>query len=169
MNPTEASIFTGLRRVVNSGKVQVSAYALGAAWFAIKFGITDLTPDQKSKVWMTFIAAVGVIVREIINAWGVEDAAKAAAPAVAPTPVNMQVNNGPAAENTQNSAAPGAATSSPVAGDPAWPQPTGAPQIPPAPPVKVGGVNLKPTGQRPAPPAAPPAPYSRTILPGGKQ
>lgn len=103
MTPAEASIFTGLKRVVNSAKVQVSAYGLTLAWFAIKFGTNGVDSADKSKLWLAFFISVGVVVREIVNAWGVEDAAKAQA-VIPATPVpSVQVNTGDSSGNTQTS------------------------------------------------------------------
>lgn len=125
MTPVEASILTGLKRCVNSAKCQVSFYGLTAAWFAIKFGTNDLAPADKSHLWLAFFISVGVCLREIVNAWGAEDAAKAQAPL--PAAPAVQVNTG--GDNTQSNAPAAVATSSPPA--------VTTPVVPPPPPPRV--------------------------------
>jgi hypothetical protein len=65
----------GLKRVVNCPKVQVAAAGLISAWFAVHYAAAGLDPQQRTILWSTFIGAVGLVLREVINAWTEEDVA----------------------------------------------------------------------------------------------
>lgn len=67
----------GLARVLNCPKVHVAATGLVTTWFAVRFAVADLPPTQRASLWVAFIAAVAVQLREIINAWTEEDVANA--------------------------------------------------------------------------------------------
>lgn len=103
MNPTEASILTGFKRLINSAKIQATTVSIAGMWMAAHFAAPTLDPQQRGWLWVSFISGVAVLVRECVNAWGAEDAAKASS---APTSPAVQVNTGATATNEQSSTAP---------------------------------------------------------------
>lgn len=83
----------GIGRVLNCSKVQVAAAGLTSTWLAVHYAVANLPPTQRSALWVAFIGAVTVQLREIINAWSAEDVARVAggtiaAPAPASSPPN---------------------------------------------------------------------------------
>ena len=66
----------GLQRILNCSKVQVAATGLASTWLAVHYAASDLPPTQRSAMWIAFIGAVAVQLREIINAWTEEDVAR---------------------------------------------------------------------------------------------
>lgn len=75
-NPTEHSFWDGLKRVLNSSQVHVTASALVGAWFAARHAAASMPPQQAAEVWMTFFAALGVMVREVLNTFAEQDVEK---------------------------------------------------------------------------------------------
>jgi hypothetical protein len=69
----------GISRVLNCPKVHVTVTGLVTTWFAVRYAATDLPPTQQASLWVAFIGAVAVVLREIINAWTEEDVAAVAA------------------------------------------------------------------------------------------
>ena len=65
----------GLQRILNCSKAQVAATGLASTWLAVHYAAADLPPTQRSALWIAFIGAVAVQLREIINAWTEEDVA----------------------------------------------------------------------------------------------
>ena len=63
----------GLQRILNCSKVQVAATGLASTWLAVHYAAADLPPTQRSAMWIAFVGAVAVQLREIINAWTEED------------------------------------------------------------------------------------------------
>jgi hypothetical protein len=101
---------TGVRRVLNSAKVQFTAVGGAAAYVAARFAAPTIPPDQRAWLWLGFLGALAVMVREVVNAWAAEDVAaksQAAPPAV-------QVNTGSDAANVQQATPP---PSPPTAGN----------------------------------------------------
>jgi len=79
----------GLSRVLNCSKVHVATAGLVTTWFAVHYVAADLPPTQRASLWVAFIGAVTVQLREIINAWTEEDVAQVAksqSPAALPQP-----------------------------------------------------------------------------------
>ena len=68
----------GLSRVLNCPKVHVAVTGLVTTWFVIRYVTADLPPTQRASLWVAFIGAVAVQLREIINAWTEEDVAAVA-------------------------------------------------------------------------------------------
>ncbi|HZL37921.1 MAG TPA: hypothetical protein VFC78_21570 [Tepidisphaeraceae bacterium] len=68
----------GLSRVLNCPKVHVAVSGLITTWFAVRYAADGLPPTQRASLWVAFIGAVTVQLREIINAWTEEDVAFAA-------------------------------------------------------------------------------------------
>lgn len=87
-NSETTFIITGLKRVFNSAKVQTAVVSLTAAWFAIHDAAASLPPTQRTALWMTFLGAMAVTVREVINGWTQEDVANATPAAPPPVQVN---------------------------------------------------------------------------------
>lgn len=75
----------GLRRVLNCSKVQVAATGLATTFLAFDYGAADLPPAERSALWVAFIGAVAVQLREIINAWTEEDVARVMQASLGPT------------------------------------------------------------------------------------
>jgi hypothetical protein len=65
-----------IRRVLNCPKIHVMITALVSTWFAVRYAAADLPPTQRASLWIAFIAAVAIALREVINAWTEEDVAK---------------------------------------------------------------------------------------------
>jgi hypothetical protein len=63
-----------LSRILNCPKVHVATAGLVTTWFAVRYATIDLPPTQRASLWVAFIAAVAIELREIINAWTAEDA-----------------------------------------------------------------------------------------------
>ncbi len=63
----------GLSRVLNCSKVHVAVTGLASTWLAVRYATSDLPAVQRQGLWIAFIAAVAVQLREIINAWTEED------------------------------------------------------------------------------------------------
>lgn len=116
MTPAESSILTGFRRVINSAKIQASTATCAGMWVAAHYAAIDLPPTQRASLWIAFLAAVTMLFRECVNAWGTEDAAAATAaiPAPPPAPPSVQVNTGASATNEQTAVAVPPATAKPV-------------------------------------------------------
>lgn len=92
---------TGLRRVLNSAKVQAAASGTAVAYVACRYAAPTLAPDQRAYLWIAFLGGLFWMIREVLNAWAVEDAAlKSVTP---PTPT-VQVNTGTQAANVQQPA-----------------------------------------------------------------
>ena len=81
-------IITGLKRVLNSAKVQAAVGTLTGAWFAVHYAAADLPPTQRTALWIAFIGAMVVTMREVINGWTQEDVANATPAAPPPVQVN---------------------------------------------------------------------------------
>jgi hypothetical protein len=88
MNSTGSTFLTGLNRVISSAKVQTAISTLVPAYFAIRYAAADLGPNQKAALWIAFLAAFSVLVREILAGWSAEDVA-----AKTPAAPTMQVNS----------------------------------------------------------------------------
>ena len=69
------SFINGLSRVLNCPRVHVTAAGLVTTWFAVRYAAGDLPPTQRAALWVAFIGAVAVQLREIINAWTEVDVA----------------------------------------------------------------------------------------------
>ena len=118
----------GLARVLNCSKVHIAATGLVTTWFAVRYAAADLPPTQRASLWVAFIGAVAVQLREIINAWTEEDVARVmnagmASPAganlSAADALSLSPPNPPAAEppGLSSSASPGETQSVPIAAD----------------------------------------------------
>ena len=70
------TFLTSISRVLNCAKVHVAVSALVTTWFAVRYATAGLPPTQRSALWVAFIGAVAVALREIINAWTEEDIAR---------------------------------------------------------------------------------------------
>ena len=75
----------GLARVLNCSKVHVTITGLVTTWFAVRYAAADLPPTQRASLWVAFIGAVAVQLREIVNAWTEEDVARVGSQRNAPT------------------------------------------------------------------------------------
>lgn len=127
MTPTEASILTGLKRVINSAKVHVAATAVTGAWLTAKYAPVGNDPKANAVLWIAFMATTYGLAREVINGWAKEDVAAKSQPAP-----SVQVNTGDSSENTQ-------------ANVPAAIPPSDPPSAPPA-SVAVPKTPVKPSG-----------------------
>ncbi|MDB5353611.1 MAG: hypothetical protein JWN24_64 [Phycisphaerales bacterium] len=98
----------GLARVLNCAKVHVAIGGLVTTWFAVRYAAGDLPPTQRASLWVAFIGAVAVQLREIINAWTEEDVARlaAAGPASIATSANASIPETPAGPSPAQSIAP---------------------------------------------------------------
>lgn len=85
----------GLRRLLNSSHVQASVAGLSAAFATAYFAAPGLPPAGKAALWISFMAAAGVVLRETINAITEENVAsiQASAPAVAPATIVLPVQS----------------------------------------------------------------------------
>jgi hypothetical protein len=83
----------GLRRLLNSSHVQASVAGLSAAFATAYFAAPGLPPAGKAALWISFMAAVGVVLRETINAITEENVAsiQASAPAAAPATATSEL------------------------------------------------------------------------------
>jgi hypothetical protein len=89
-----------LARVLNCAKVHVAITGLVTTWFAVRYAAADLPPTQRASLWVAFIGAVAVQLREIINAWAEEDVARVAASG------SSSIVNGVNTTNPVNAAGP---------------------------------------------------------------
>ena len=94
MNNT--TFLNGIARVLNCPKVHIAATGLVSTWFAVRFAAEGLPPTQRASLWIAFVGAVAIQLREVINAWTEEDVARVNATAVAPSS-----NTPPAAQSPQ--------------------------------------------------------------------
>src|SRR5436305_12359522 len=121
-----ATFLEGLQRILNCAKAQAAATGLASTWLAVRYAAADLPPTQRAALWVAFIGAVAVTLREVINAWTEEDVARlsqpvgsasadvgSAAPSTSakadPTPINAQpttINPQPTANNPQRTTLP---------------------------------------------------------------
>ncbi|HWE02437.1 MAG TPA: hypothetical protein VG326_08495 [Tepidisphaeraceae bacterium] len=93
----------GLSRVLNCSKVQVTATGLVTTWFAVRYAAADLPPTQRASLWVAFIGAVAVQLREIINAWSEEDVARVRVPRDGSTHVSNVVAQQPISTSAEMS------------------------------------------------------------------
>jgi hypothetical protein len=131
-----STILTGLNRVLSSAKVHTAAATCAGMWVAAHYASQAIEPSQRAWLWISFLGACVVVVREVIAGWAAEDAAKASVPVSAAPSPTVQVNTGATASNEQTTAA-GALPATPViAVALATPSPTQpAPAIAPVPSV----------------------------------
>lgn len=108
----------GLKRVLNCSKVQLATTALTAAWLAVRYATVDLGPNQRSALWIAFIAAVTVELREIINAWTEEDVARIQGGTQTDSPAVPATSNATASAKGKLTSAP-VGGSTPAASSPA--------------------------------------------------
>lgn len=69
------NILAGVNRVLSCPKLMLTLSSVIAGFFAIRSAGANLGDDAKLKLWMTFIAAVALLLREVINAWTEQDVA----------------------------------------------------------------------------------------------
>jgi hypothetical protein len=83
-------VIDGLKRIINSAKVQTTAAAAFGAW--VTYATSDGTPAEKAPLKLALIIAVGTLVGIVLVSWAAEDFAKhrADAPAKPSTQVNVQ-------------------------------------------------------------------------------
>jgi len=89
---TQPSFIQGLSRVLNCSKAQIAFTGLTSTFLAIRYAAADLPPTQRTSLWVAFIGAVAICLREVINAWTQEDVANA----------NNNSNNAADANTTTN-------------------------------------------------------------------
>jgi hypothetical protein len=121
-------VIDGLKRIINSAKVQTTAAAAFGAW--VTYATSDGTPAEKAPLKLALIIAVGTLVGIVLVSWAAEDFAKhrAEAPAKPSTQVNVQ-------SDVSNP------TPVAVAGD-AMPAPAPKPVAAPKPAAKPSAVDL---------------------------
>ena len=73
----QPSFIQGLSRVLNCSKAQIAFTGLASTFLAIRYAAADLPPTQRTSLWVAFVAAVAICLREVINAWTEEDVANA--------------------------------------------------------------------------------------------
>lgn len=76
MTPTEASFLTGLKRVINSAKVQFAFTSVAGSWVAIHFATASMDQSQRAALWLGFLTQGAVVMREVINSFAEEDVAR---------------------------------------------------------------------------------------------
>ena len=74
---TQPSFIQGLSRVLNCSKAQIAFTGLASTFLAIRYAAADLPPTQRTSLWVAFVGAVAICLREVINAWTEEDVANA--------------------------------------------------------------------------------------------
>ena len=74
---TQPSFIQGLSRVLNCSKAQIAFTGLASTFLAIRYAAADLPPTQRASLWVAFVGAVAICLREVINAWTEEDVANA--------------------------------------------------------------------------------------------
>jgi|GEM_PF-6362756 len=74
---TQPSFIQGLSRVLNCSKAQIAFTGLASTFLAIRYATADLPPTQRASLWVAFVGAVAICLREVINAWTEEDVANA--------------------------------------------------------------------------------------------
>jgi len=89
---TQPSFIQGLSRVLNCSKAQIAFTGLASTFLAIRYAAADLPPTQRTSLWVAFVGAVAICLREVINAWTEEDVANA----------NNNSNNAADANTTTN-------------------------------------------------------------------
>jgi hypothetical protein len=94
----------GIQRILNCAKVQVAATGLASTWLAVHYAAADLPPTQRSALWIAFIGAVAVQLREIINAWTEEDVTRISAQAAQLQNNEARGTKGPGDEGTKGAA-----------------------------------------------------------------
>jgi hypothetical protein len=80
----------GLKRVANSPKVHAAIPTLAGTWFAVHYAATDMTPNARAALWVAFVGAVTVTLRELINSWTEENVATIQNQSPAPSPLNSE-------------------------------------------------------------------------------
>src|SRR6185312_11302530 len=89
---SQPSFIQGLSRVLNCSKAQIAFTGLASTFLAIRYAAADLPPTQRASLWVAFVGAVAICLREVINAWTEEDVANA----------NNNSNNAADANTTTN-------------------------------------------------------------------
>ncbi|HEX4793696.1 MAG TPA: hypothetical protein VH370_07895 [Humisphaera sp.] len=99
-----------IQRILNCAKAQAAATGLASTWLAVRYAAADLPPTQRAALWVAFIGAVAITLREVINAWAEEDVARLSVvsgplPVVGSGPPSAQqltTDNGPLTNTTIN-------------------------------------------------------------------
>lgn len=76
MNPSKTqSILAGINRILSCPKLLVTLASVIGGFFAIRHAGAGMSDDAKVKLWIGFIGAVALLLREVINAWTEQDVA----------------------------------------------------------------------------------------------